>query len=94
MNQTRNWLAALPVFNEVNYVDEVLDEVARYAANILVVDDGSTDGTSQILAERGDIQVIRHPSNRGYGAALISAFEHAIDQQYDGIVTLDCDGQH
>lgn len=94
MNQTPNWLAALPVFNEVNYVDEVLDEVARYAANILVVDDGSTDGTSQILAERGDIQVIRHPSNRGYGAALISAFEHAIDQQFDGIVTLDCDGQH
>lgn len=94
MNQTPNWLAALPVFNEVNYVDEVLDEVVRYAANILVVDDGSTDGTSQILARRDDIQVIRHPSNRGYGAALISAFEHTIDQQYDGIVTLDCDGQH
>ena len=94
MNQTPNWLAALPVFNEVNYVDEVLDEVVRYAANILVVDDGSTDGTSQILARRDDIQVIRHPSNRGYGAALISAFEHMIDQQYDGIVTLDCDGQH
>ena len=94
MNHTRNWLAALPVYNEVNYVEEVLNEVARYAANILVVDDGSTDGTSEILAGRDDIQVIRHPINRGYGAALISAFEYTIEQQYDGIVTIDCDGQH
>lgn len=93
MNQQR-WLAALPVFNEVAYVNGVLDEVRRYSRDVLVVDDGSTDGTSELLSQRDDVDVIRHETNRGYGAALQTAFAHAIDQDYDGIVTLDCDGQH
>lgn len=88
------WLVALPVYNEVNYVDGVLDEVARYANDVLVVDDGSSDGTAGVLAERSDITVVRHPQNRGYGAALMSAFDHAIENGFDGVVTLDCDGQH
>ena len=88
------WLAALPVYNEVNYVDEVLDEVANYARHVLVVDDGSSDGTSELLAGRRDIEVIHHAENRGYGAALRTAFEYAIDEGFDGLVTLDCDGQH
>lgn len=88
------WLTALPVYNEVNYVDGVLDEVVRYARDILVVDDGSHDGTADVLAKRSDIHVIRHERNRGYGAALISAFGHAVANGYEGVVTLDCDGQH
>ena len=94
MTHSPDWLAALPVYNEVNYVDAILDEVQQYAANVLVVDDGSSDGTAELLARRDDIEVIRHPKNRGYGAALISAFEHAMEIGYEGIVTLDCDGQH
>ncbi len=90
---TRN-LVALPVFNEVGYVDGVLDEVSKYADHVLVVDDGSSDGTSEILDRREDIAVVRHSVNRGYGAALVSAFEHAIENEYDYLVTLDCDGQH
>ncbi len=88
------WLAALPVYNEAATVHSVLDEVAKYAPNILVVNDGSTDETSKRLAERTDISVINHPSNRGYGAALKSAFRYAIDEGFEFIVTLDCDGQH
>lgn len=88
------WLVALPVYNEVNYVDGVLDEVARYASDVLAVDDGSSDGTADVLAKRSDITLIRHPQNRGYGAALISAFDYAVEKGYDGVVTLDCDGQH
>ena len=88
------WLAALPVYNEVQSVNGVLDEVAKYADHILVVDDGSTDGTSRLLDAREDIAVVRHGVNRGYGAALISAFEHAIENDYEFLVTLDCDGQH
>ena len=94
MNRPKRWLTALPVFNEVRYVDDVLDEVVRYAGDVLVVDDGSNDGTADVLACRNDIGVIRHERNRGYGAALISAFEHTIEEGYEGVVTLDCDGQH
>jgi dolichol-phosphate mannosyltransferase len=94
MVKRERWLAALPVYNEVGYVDEVLNEVKLYASNILVVDDGSTDGTSDRLFDRRDVEVIRHQANRGYGAALRSAFEYALEEGFDGIVTLDCDGQH
>ena len=92
------FLTALPVFNEVRQVEEVLDEVLRFTPHVLVVDDGSTDGTSRLLAERlerqGDIRVVRHPHNRGYGAALATAFREALSGDFDGLVTIDCDGQH
>jgi dolichol-phosphate mannosyltransferase len=94
MNASTRFLTALPVYNEVSHVNPVLDEVARYAGDILVVDDGSTDGTSKLLAARHDIHVIRHETNRGYGAALQAAFEHAVRFRYDVLVTIDCDGQH
>ncbi len=89
-----NWLAALPVYNEVNYLDDVLAEVARYAEDILVVDDGSTDGTTEKLATKDGIHVATHTQNRGYGAALKTAFQFAIDHNYEYLITLDCDGQH
>ncbi|MBX9788388.1 MAG: glycosyltransferase family 2 protein [Pirellulales bacterium] len=91
---TRRVLTALPVYNEVAHVDAVLDEVLRHCADVLVVDDGSTDGTSERLAQRRDIQVIRHPQNRGYGTALATAFERSIADSYEILVTIDCDGQH
>jgi len=94
MTDKPRFLTALPVYNEVNHVCPVLDEVARYAGDILVVDDGSADGTSEILANRLGIHVIRHEKNRGYGAALITAFNYAVEQGYDVLVTIDCDGQH
>lgn len=88
------WLTALPVYNEVRHVNRVLDEVSQYSRHILVVDDGSTDGTAAMLAARGDVQVVTHPENRGYGAALHSAFAFAIQNGYEFLVTIDCDGQH
>lgn len=88
------WIAALPVYNEAKFVDDVLTEVARYADNVLVVDDGSTDGTSERLQSWSSVQVVQHPQNRGYGAALKTAFQFAIDNGYEVLVTLDCDGQH
>ncbi len=90
----QKFLTALPVYNEAAHVDAVLDQVCRYSSHVLVVDDGSTDRTPGLLQRRGDIQVIRHTRNRGYGAALKTAFEYAIAQGYDILVTIDCDGQH
>lgn len=94
MPKREKWLAALPVFNEVGYVGPILDEVKRFADHVVVVDDGSTDGTSELLDRRDDIQVLRHPENRGYGAALRTAFDYTIAEGFSGLVTLDCDGQH
>ena len=89
-----NWLAALPVYNEHGYVDEVLGEVSKYADNILVVNDGSSDGTTDRLKAWTDVAVVNHEQNRGYGAALKTAFQFAIEEGFEYLVTLDCDGQH
>jgi glycosyltransferase involved in cell wall biosynthesis len=103
------FLTAIPVYNEERHLEGVLREVRRYSPRILVVDDGSTDRTAKLLSHwarndnsRGrrespdpvDLKVITHPQNRGYGAALISAFAYAIEQEIDVLVTMDCDGQH
>lgn len=94
MSGRERWLAALPVYNEVGYVGDILDQVRLYASDILVVDDGSNDGTAELLDGRRDIRVIRHSENQGYGAALRTAFEFTLAEGFAGVVTLDCDGQH
>ena len=88
------FLTAIPVYNEERHLETVLGEVRRYSPHILVIDDGSTDGTPDILADQKGIQVLRHQRNRGYGAALSSAFDYARRSDFDYLVTMDCDGQH
>ena len=90
----RRVLTALPVFNEARHVRDVLPEVLRYSDEVLVVNDGSTDGTLAALEEIDGITVISHPVNFGYGAGLKTAFHTAIRGGYDALVTIDCDGQH
>ncbi|QDT42625.1 Undecaprenyl-phosphate mannosyltransferase [Gimesia alba] len=93
---SRKALIALPVFNEERHVIEVLTEVRKYAEEILVIDDGSSDQTPELLEALSGVKVITHPENRGYGAALKSAFDFAVAHQdeYDVLITIDCDGQH
>ena len=91
---TRQSLTALPIYNERTHVQSVLAKVRQTSDAILVVDDGSSDGTTELLQQEEGILLITHPQNRGYGAALQSAFQYAIDHQYEFLVTIDCDGQH
>ena len=88
------FLTAIPVYNEERHLEQVLREVRRYAPNVLIVNDGSTDRTPELLAQHGDLHVVAHEKNRGYGAALVSAFNFALHTDFDVLVTLDCDGQH
>jgi len=88
------YLTALPVYNEASHVTEVLHQVQRFAQDVLAINDGSSDGTAEVLAAIPNLHVLTHPENRGYGAALVSAFDYAVTHRYDAIVTIDCDGQH
>jgi dolichol-phosphate mannosyltransferase len=92
-------LIAIPVYNEARHVRNVLREVRAHVSDalvsdILVVNDGSTDGTAAILDGERDLFRIDHATNSGYGAALASAFCFARRHNYEYLVTMDCDGQH
>ena len=88
-------LTAIPIYNEERHIEAVLQAVRRYSGEILVVNDGSTDETTALLAKQRDLHVVTHAKNRGYGAALVSAFEYALNKSdCDVLVTMDCDGQH
>jgi glycosyltransferase involved in cell wall biosynthesis len=91
---TTSFLTALPVYNEAAHLPDVLSEVKRFSPNVLVVDDGSTDCTPHLLTETEGIDIVRHRTNQGYGAALRTAFQFALERGYDALVTIDCDGQH
>jgi len=82
------------VYNEAPTIERVLRTVAGYACDILVVDDGSTDGTGDLLDREEGIHLIRHPTNQGYGKSLVDAFNFAIERGYRCIVTMDADEQH
>jgi glycosyltransferase involved in cell wall biosynthesis len=88
------WLTAIPVYNEARHVRAVLDQVRRFSPDILVIDDGSTDATPDILAHESDLPVVTHRPNRGYGAAIATAFRTFLQTDFDVLVTMDCDGQH
>ena len=86
-------LIAIPVYNEQRYVATVLERVSEYAADVLIIDDGSTDATPAILAHF-PVEVIRHRENRGYGRSMQDAFRWAAMDAYDWVITMDCDEQH
>jgi glycosyltransferase involved in cell wall biosynthesis len=85
-------LALIPAFNESDHIAGVIKAVLPFAP-VLVVDDGSRDNTSQIASDCG-AQVLRQEPNQGKGAALLNGFKYALQNDYDGVITLDADGQH
>jgi dolichol-phosphate mannosyltransferase len=85
----------MPVYNEGSTVTSVLDAVRRHFDGwVVVVDDGSTDGTIDLVAARDDVLLCRHTENRGYGASLRTGFQAALGLGAATIITMDCDGQH
>jgi len=84
----------IPAYNEEESIGDVLKQLAGLrediSARVIVVDDGSADRTAAIAQEAG-VDVIRHPRNKGYGAALKSGIREA-DTEY--VLTMDADGQY
>lgn len=85
----------IPTYNNGGTLRAVIDGVLRYTDDVIVVDDGSTDCTPDILATYGErLQVVTFSRNRGKGSALKAGFRYALQSGYDYAVTIDSDGQH
>ena len=84
----------IPVYNHASRIKEVVRKSLQLDLPVFVIDDGSTDNTSDILAGLEGITIIRHPVNLGKGAAIISGFTAAVQQHFDWALTIDGDGQH
>jgi dolichol-phosphate mannosyltransferase len=87
------FLVAIPVYNEEKYIERVLRCTSKFADDILVVNDGSADLSSQKARAMG-VEVIDHETNVGYGRSLRDAFDHAARKGYDVVITMDADMQH
>ncbi len=86
-------LAAIPCYNEERFIGSVILKVKEYVDQVIVVDDGSNDATSEI-AEAAGALVERHKVNRGKGVAVNTAFNLAREMGVDALVLIDGDGQH
>jgi glycosyltransferase involved in cell wall biosynthesis len=83
----------IPAYNAEKTILAVVHEALRCGLPLLVVDDGSTDATLALVRPL-PFAVISHPGNRGKGSALRTGFHWALSEGFDGVVTLDADGQH
>ena len=83
----------IPAYNEEKAIGDIVKRSLAHADKVIVCDDGSTDDTAKVAKENG-ATVISHKDNQGYGAAIITLFDRARQENADIMVTLDGDGQH
>jgi len=84
----------IPTYNNAGTVAGVISDVKKYLPDVVVVNDGSTDRTAEVLRSIEGIDCIEFPDNCGKGAALQAAFCHCINNGYTHAITFDADGQH
>lgn len=84
----------IPTYNNHKTLKRVIDSVLQYTSAIIIVNDGSTDSTVEILKEYSSLVQIHHPKNSGKGLALRNGFKKALALEYNYAITIDSDGQH
>ena len=92
----KKYLIFIPVFNEAESIKDIINKVRETCPNsdILIIDDGSTDKTPQLLENENDLHIIKHSENEGYGKTLIDGFNFSIARGYEYVITIDSDKQH
>jgi len=93
LNST-NFCVIVPTYNNQKTLKKVLDSVLNFTTNVIIVNDGSTDATSEILKSYSQLTQIHHPKNLGKGRALRNGFRKAIEMTFEYAITIDSDGQH
>ncbi len=83
----------IPAYNAAKTILPVVRESLEHGLPVVLVDDGSTDSTSALVAGL-PVTLLRHQQNRGKGAALKTGFAWAVKSGFDAVVTIDADGQH
>jgi len=85
--------ALIPAFNEASYIADVVERAREHVAEVVVIDDGSGDGTADIARVAG-ATCLQLPGNRGKASALRAGLAYARDLNFTSVITLDGDGQH
>ena len=93
MLDRHNVAVVIPALNESLRIRGVVEAALRESDHVIVVDDGSDDGTATCIADL-PVTVLRHPTRRGKGASLRTGFDEALRRGVRGVVTMDGDGQH
>jgi glycosyltransferase involved in cell wall biosynthesis len=93
MSDASRYCVLLPGYREEGRIGKVVKAVLEQGCDVVVVDDGSPDATAAEAGAAGAI-VLRHPENRGKGAALETGFAYAREHGYGFVITMDSDGQH
>ncbi len=86
-------LVAVPLYNHSKTLPTVIEDVKKYFVDILVVDDGSTDNSKQVISEL-NVNCITHEKNQGKGQAILTAAKYAKENGFTHILTIDADNQH
>ena len=86
-------LVVIPTYNEVESIGSLLDDLAQLDVDVLVIDDGSPDGTAQICRAHG-VEVLERSGKQGLGSAYRAGFQIALDRGYENIIEMDADGSH
>lgn len=89
-----NFCVIVPTYNNQKTLKKVLDSILDFTTNVIIVNDGSTDSTSEILKSYSQLTQIHHPQNLGKGRALRNGFRKALELDFEYAITIDSDGQH
>lgn len=87
-------LLAIPAYNEEKHIEQIIRESQKYMSSILVINDGSSDGTAEIVKAFKGVELIDRERNMGYGQTMMDAFGFAYKKDYKWLITMDCDFQH